>query len=318
MQAFLIRRVLALIPTLIGATLLVFLIMRVVPGDITSMLSGAGPGEKIDPEELARLREELGIDRPLYVQYVTWLIGIPKGDLGDSLWNRMPVKGEIFHRFPITMQMAIMAATLGFLFGLPLGIVSALRRGTWIDLLSRLVSIMFLAAPTFWLGLLVLTFLRRTFNWIPPLGFNLLWENPGDNLAQLIFPALIIASHLMAIVARMSRSTMLEVLREDYIRTARAKGLPESTVIIRHVLKNSMIPVITIVSLSVGSLLAGAVVMERVFSIPGIGLYLLESITNRDYTAVQALVLIFAAIFVVINLLTDITYGWLDPRISRH
>jgi peptide/nickel transport system permease protein len=308
-----------MIPTLLGATLLVFLIMRVVPGDIAyALLGDEEGGAGADPATIAKLRKELGTDRPLYVQYLTWIAGIPRGDLGNSLWNRLPVSDEVIHRFPITAQLGLMAAVLGFIFGLPLGIVSALKRGTWIDMTSRVFSVFFLAAPTFWLGLMIIMFLQRVFNWMPPLGYNLLWEHPGTNLTQLIFPALVIASHLMAIVARMTRSTMLEVLREDYVRTARAKGLAETTVIIRHVMKNSMIPVITIVALSVGSLLAGAVVMERVFTIPGMGLYLLESITVRDYTAVQALVLVFALIFVVINFLTDLTYGWLDPRISRN
>ena len=317
MGNFMIRRLIGMIPTLIGATLLVFLIMRVVPGDVAETLLG-DEAAGASPETLAKLRKELGTDRPLYVQYVTWLAGIPRGDLGTSLWNRSPVADEIIHRIPISLQLGIMALTLGFIFGLPLGIISALKRGSAIDLIARVTSVIFLAAPTFWLGLMVIMVLSRAFNWIPPLGYNLLWENPGANLAQLIFPALVIASHGMAIVSRMTRSTMLEVLREDYIRTARAKGLSESTVIIRHVMKNSMIPVITILSLSVGSILAGTVVLERVFTIPGMGLYLLQSITVRDYPAVQAMVLIFALLFVVVNFLTDLTYGWFDPRISHH
>ncbi|MBI4312085.1 MAG: ABC transporter permease, partial [Chloroflexi bacterium] len=220
MQNFVIRRVLSMVPTLIGATLLVFLIMRVVPGDIALHLLGDAGGT-IDPETLAKFRHELGTDRPLYVQYLSWLSGIPRGDLGDSMWNRLPVADEIFHRVPITAQLALMAALMGFFFGLPLGIISALKRATWVDLVSRVTSIVFLAAPTFWLGLLIIMFLSRVFNWIPPLGYNVIWENPKENLSQLIFPALVIASHMMAIVARMTRSTMLEVLREDYVRTAR-------------------------------------------------------------------------------------------------
>jgi len=287
-----------------------------VPGDVAVTMLGEQAAS--DPVSLAKLRHELGTDRPLYVQYVTWVAGIVRGDLGTSLWNRSPVAPEIMRRVPITAQLAIMAVIFGFCFGLPLGITSALKRGTWVDAVARVVSVMFLAAPSFWIGLLVIMFLSRTFNWIPPLGYHLLWVEPGENLAQLIFPALVIAVQLMAIISRMTRSTMLEVLREDYIRTARAKGLSESVVIVRHVMKNSMIPVITIVSLSMGSLLAGAVVMERTFTIPGMGLYLLQSITVRDYTAVQAMVLMMSFIFVAINFMTDLTYGWLDPRISRH
>jgi len=318
MQYYIMRRVAAMIPTLLGATLLVFLVMRVVPGDIIFALltDEEGGAAQISEEALNKLRAELGIDKPLYMQYLTWIAGIPRGDLGDSMWNKLPVAEEMVGRFPISAQLGIMGGVLGFFFGLPLGIVSALKRGTIIDAIARFTSIFLFAFPSFWLGLMIIMFTTRQFMWMPPLGYNLLWENPSDNLQQLIFPALVIASHLMAIVARMTRSTMLEVLREDYIRTARAKGLAESTVIVRHALRNSLIPVITIVSLSVGSLLAGTVVMERVFTIPGLGLYLLESIMVRDYTAVQAMILMFAFIFVIINLIVDIMYGYLDPRIS--
>jgi len=307
-----------MIPTLIGASLLVFLVMRVVPGDIIFALltDEEGGATQLSEESLAKLRAQLGIDKPLHMQYLTWLAGIPTGDLGDSLWNRQPVSDEIVGRLPISFQLGLMTALLGFTMGLPLGVVSALKRGSMTDAVARFTSIIFLAIPNFWLGLMIIMFTTRQFGWMPPLGYNLLWENPSENLQQMIFPAMVVATSLMAIVARMTRSTVLEVLREDYIRTARAKGLAESTVIIRHVLKVSMIPVITIVSLSLGGLLAGTVVMERVFTIPGLGLYMLESIQVRDYTATQALVFFFAMIFVVINLIVDLTYGWLDPRIT--
>ncbi|MEE2700854.1 MAG: ABC transporter permease [Chloroflexota bacterium] len=318
MNAYIIRRVLSMIPTLIGASLLVFLVMRVVPGDIIFALltDEEGGATQLSEESLAKLRAQLGIDKPLHMQYLTWLAGIPTGDLGDSLWNRQPVSDEIVGRLPISFQLGLMTALLGFTMGLPLGVVSALKRGSMTDAVARFTSIIFLAIPNFWLGLMIIMFTTRQFGWMPPLGYNLLWENPSENLQQMIFPAMVVATSLMAIVARMTRSTVLEVLREDYIRTARAKGLAESTVIIRHVLKVSMIPVITIVSLSLGGLLAGTVVMERVFTIPGLGLYMLESIQVRDYTATQALVFFFAMIFVVINLIVDLTYGWLDPRIT--
>lgn len=318
MNAYIIRRILSMVPTLIGASLLVFLVMRVVPGDIIFALltDEEGGATQLSEESLAKLRKQLGIDKPLHMQYLTWISGIPRGDLGDSLWNRQPVSDEIVGRFPISFQLGFMTAILGFTMGLPLGVISALKRGSMTDAIARFTSIIFLAIPNFWLGLMIIMFTTRQFGWMPPLGYNLLWERPGDNLQQMIFPAMVVATSLMAIVARMTRSTVLEVLREDYIRTARAKGLAESTVIIRHVLKVAMIPVITIVSLSLGGLLAGTVVMERVFTIPGLGLYMLESIQVRDYTATQALVFFFAMIFVVINLIVDISYGWLDPRIS--
>ena len=317
MRGLIVRRLLIAIPTLIGATILVFVVMRVIPGDIAyALLAGEEGAAQVDPDALADLRRQLGTDRPLHVQYVDWIAGLLQGSLGDSMWNRLPVGGEIARRLPVTLEIALLSVAIGFGAGLPLGIVSALRRDTWADLIARTASILFLAIPSFWLGLLILLVTTRLFSWIPPLGYHPLWSSPATNLVQILFPSLIIGSHLMAIVARMTRSTMLEVINEDYIRVARAKGLSERQIVLRHALKNSLIPVLTIASLSFGTLLGGAVVMERVFSVPGIGSYLIESITVRDYTAVQALVFIFAAAFIVINLIVDLAHGWLDPRIS--
>ena len=317
MRGLIVRRLLIAIPTLIGATILVFVVMRVIPGDIAyALLAGEEGAAQVDPDALADLRRQLGTDRPLHVQYVDWIAGLLQGSLGDSMWNRLPVGGEIARRLPVTLEIALLSVAIGFGAGLPLGIVSALRRDTWADLISRIASILFLAIPSFWLGLLILLVTTRLFTWIPPLGYHPLWSSPGTNLVQIAFPSLVIGSHLMAIVARMTRSTMLEVINEDYIRVARAKGFSERQIVLRHALKNSLLPVLTIASLSFGTLLGGAVVMERVFSVPGIGSYLIESITVRDYTAVQALVFIFAAAFIVINLIVDLAHGWLDPRIS--
>ena len=317
MQRLIVRRLLIAIPTLVGATILVFVVMRVIPGDIAyALLAGEEGAAQVDPDALADLRRQLGTDRPLHVQYIDWIAGLLQGSLGDSMWNRLPVGGEIARRLPVTLEIALLSVAIGFGAGLPLGVVSALRRDKWADLIARIVSILFLAIPSFWLGLLILLVTTRLFSWIPPLGYHPLWSSPATNLVQILFPSLVIGSHLMAIVARMTRSTMLEVINEDYIRVARAKGLSERQIVLRHALKNSLIPVLTIASLSFGTLLGGAVVMERVFSVPGIGSYLIESITVRDYTAVQALVFIFAAAFIVINLIVDLAHGWLDPRIS--
>ncbi len=317
MRGMIVRRLLIAVPTLIGATILVFVVMRVIPGDIAyALLAGEEGAAQIDPDALADLRRQLGTDRPLHVQYIDWIAGLVQGSLGDSMWNRLPVGGEIARRLPITLEIALLSVAIGFGAGLPLGIVSALRRDTWADLIARTASILFLAIPSFWLGLLILLVTTRLFSWIPPLGYHPPWSSPGTNLVQILFPSLVIGSHLMAIVARMTRSTMLEVINEDYIRVARAKGFSERQIVLRHALKNSLLPVLTIVSLSFGTLLGGAVVMERVFSVPGIGSYLIESITVRDYTAVQALVFIFATAFIVINLIVDLAHGWLDPRIS--
>ena len=319
MQHFLAVRFLLAIPTLIGATLFVFIIMRVVPGDIAyAFLAGEEGAGAIDPASLEKLREELGLLDPLPVQYLKWVGGVVRGDLGRSMWNKAPISEEIWARFPISAQLAIMAIIIGFSAGLALGVVSALNHDTWIDNVARVIAINQLAIPSFWQGLMIILFTVRLFNWMPPLGYHPIWQDPVISLKQLIFPAAVVGSNLMAIVARMTRSTMLEVMREDYVRTARAKGLTNRVVIVRHIMRNAMIPVVTIVSLSFGGLLNGTVVMETVFSVPGLGLYLIQAIVVRDYTVTQALVFFFAAIFIAINLLVDIMYGWLDPRISRH
>jgi peptide/nickel transport system permease protein len=318
MRPFLSHRLLLVFPTLIGATLLVFLLMRVLPGDVAyTLLAGDEGAAQVDPDSLALLRHQLGTDKPLHVQYLDWLAGIPRGDLGTSMWNRLPVAGEIARRLPLTIEIALLSVLLGFGAGLPLGIVSALKRNTLTDSIARFTSVLFLAIPSFWLGMLILMFTVHFYNWMPPLGYFLPWKQPGANITQILFPSLVIGSHIMAIITRITRSTMLEVLQEDYIRMARAKGFSERQIVMRHAMKNSMIPVITIASLSFGSLLGGTIIMERVFSVPGIGSYLIESITVRDYTATQALVLLFGGSFILINLLVDIAYGWLDPRISH-
>lgn len=318
MSAFLRQRLFVSLLTLLGATILIFVIVRILPGDLaTAYLRGQTGEGDVDPVALARLREQLGLNKPLYMQYLSWIGGLLKGDAGQSVWLAgTDVMQEILYRFPITFQIAAMAAILGFLFGVPLGVLSAIRQDTWLDYISRLFSILFLAFPSFWLGLLILLFTVNVFDWMPPVGYNALLKGPQANLTQLIFPALVIASHLMAIISRMTRSTMLEVFREDYIRTARAKGLREKLVIYKHALRNALIPVITVVSLSFGTLLGGTVVMEALFSIPGLGTLFLESIRFRDYPTIQTWVLFMASGFLIINLIVDFLYVALDPRIK--
>ena len=318
MHKYAARRLLALVPTLLIMSILLFLILRVLPGDITAVILGdVEEGSiRISQSTLDQLREELGLNRPLHLQYVHWLWDISRGDLGTSLLTRKPVSVEILHRLPLTLQIAFMAKVLALLFGIPIGIVSAIKRNSLLDYLLRFMSIFFLAAPNFWLGLLVLMGGVLWFTWSPPLGYNLIWEHPTANMLQLIWPILILALSGMAIIARMTRSTMLEVLREDYVRTARAKGLTERVVIYRHALKNAMIPVVTLAGLSFGHLLGGTVIMETVFSIPGMGLYMIEAIRNRDYPIVQGVAIMIAAFFMLVNLVVDLLYAWLDPRIS--
>jgi peptide/nickel transport system permease protein len=314
---YIARRLLIAIPTLLGATIVAFIILRVLPGDVAEMILRGESGEGAAfPWTIEQLREELGLNRPLYVQYFDWVGHILIGDFGESLWTGRSVGGEILHRLPLTAQLAIMAELFALLWGIPIGILSAIRQDTWLDYGLRFWSIFFLAVPTFWLGLIVLLIGVRYFSWMPPVGYYLLWEDPRNNLMQFTWPALVLASHEGARVGRMTRSAMLEVMREDYIRTARAKGLAEQLVVARHALKNALIPVLTFTSVYFGVMLGGTVVLEYVFSIPGLGTLFLDSLRFRDYTMVQALVFFLATAFIVINLVVDIIYGWLDPRIS--
>ncbi len=318
--AFFIRRILLVVPTLLGATFLVFLLMRVVPGDVAYLIL-LGPAAdvasaRVDLDELERLREQLGLNRHIIVQYLDWLGDVAQASFGESIATGRPVANEIGKGMLLSVQIAIMSVAFGILMGIPLGVASALRPNSIIDLVSRLWSITFLAVPNFWLGLLVLLIAQRFFDWSPPFGRNLLWDNPTDNLSQLVFPALIIGTALMAIVARISRSSLLEILGEDYIRTARAKGLSNPTVVVRHGLRNALIPVVTVMSVSFGNILGGTVVMENIFAVPGLGKLLLDSIEVRNYPVVQGIVFCLAGIFILINLVVDLMYGWLDPRVS--
>ncbi len=306
-----------MVPTLVILTLLVFGVMRVLPGDVaTRMLSDDAGAVSMKGYSAEALREKLGLNRPLYLQYLTWLWDTARGNFGESLFTGQPVRDEVLQRLPITFQIALMAQILSLIIGIPIGIISAVKQNSWLDLVLRFWSIFFLAAPSFWLGLLVILVAALQFNWLPPVGYHPFWENPMANITQLIWPAVILAHGGLATTARMTRSTMLEVLREDYIRTARAKGLREQVVIVRHALKNALIPVVTLSGLSFASLMGGTVILEQIFAIPGMGLLFINAINFRDYTIVQGVVLVFAVIFMLVNLIVDLTYGWLDPRIS--
>ena len=318
MAGYVARRLLTAIPTIVGVTLVVFILLRVMPGDVAEMIlrgpEGAGGILDISIEQL---REDLGLNRPLYVQYFSWLGDVVTGDFGESLYTGRPVLGEILHRFPITLQLAVMTEVLALLLGIPLGIAAAVHRDTWIDYALRVSSMFFLAIPNFWLGLIILLMGLRLFDQVPPIGYHVLWKEPVENLTQLIWPAIVLASQELGRIGRMTRSSMLEVLGEDYIRTARAKGLVESRVLVGHALRNALIPVVTFSSLTFGYILGGVVVLERVFSIPGVGSLFLESLKARDYTLLQALITFFAVGFIIVNLIVDLMYGFLDPRIRR-
>ncbi|MDP2950355.1 MAG: ABC transporter permease [Chloroflexota bacterium] len=316
MSGYVVRRLLLYVPTLIGVSIIIFVIMRVIPGDPAVMvLSGPGGEAVYTQEDLVRMHRILGLDRPLVVQYADWMWGFVRGDWGISLRYNADVFEEVRRRLPVTAELAMLGMFIAVAIGLPVGLISAMRQETWADYVGRVFTIVGLAMPTFWLGMLVVVALSTWFNWLPPLGYAKLHNEPWGNLQQMSFPALVLGYHMAAYIARMVRAQMLEVLRQDYIRTAHAKGLRERVVVVRHALKNALLPVITLAGVLVGGLLSGAVVIELIFSLPGIGRLLLDGLRTRDFPVVQALVLVFATIFLMVNLLVDLLYGWLDPRI---
>jgi len=315
-QAYILKRLLLFIPTLILATILVFVILRLIPGDpaITKLAGDTGEAQ-FTQEQLATMRAELGTDRPLYVQYGDWVWGMLRLDFGESLYFEEAVARDLATKFPITLELTVLALLIATLLAVPLGVVSAIKQDTPTDYVARVIAITGVALPNFWVGILIVYFLVLLFDWIPPLGYANLWEDPGTNLQQLIFPALTLGFYNMAFMARVTRSSMLEVYREDYIRTARAKGLAERMVILRHALKNALLPVVTVSGYEFGRLLAGTVVIESIFVVPGMGKLLIDSVFHRDYTAVQAVIVVTTASVLVLNLALDVVYGWLNPRI---
>jgi peptide/nickel transport system permease protein len=311
-----VRRLLLMLPTIVGASMLIFGIMHILPGDVALMILQADdPSAEVDAQAYAQLKQELGLDKPLMVQYANWIGGVLRGDLGTSLRSRGSVADELVQRLPISLQIALMASAIGLTLGVPLGMLAAFRQDTWYDYGLRGVAAMGLAMPSFWIGILILVVGARFFQWSPPIGYNPIWNGLGPNLSQLIWPGMVIGIAQISILSRMTRSSMLEVLREDYVRTARAKGLSERLVVLRHALRNAFIPVLTLAGLSLGFSLGGSVVMETLFTIPGMGLLFIEAARWRDYTVVQGLVLWMVIVFTVINLLIDLMYSWLDPRI---
>jgi peptide/nickel transport system permease protein len=317
MGEYAIRRVLLFIPTLLVATVLVFTLFWIVPGDpaLTILAGGEGDSGSVSQEQLQQLRQALGLDRPIYVQYGNWLWHVLRGDLGTSLWYKTPVWDQLKDRFLVTMELAVMTILLAFCVAVPLGVTSAVKQDTGFDYLSRIFSGIGIALPTFWLGILIVYALASFFQWLPPLGYATLWDDPLLNLQQLIFPALTLAFHDLAFTARVTRSSMLEVMREDYLRTARAKGMMEILVIGRHALKNALLPVVTISGYQFGRLLGGVIIVESIFVVPGMGTLLIDSIVHRDFIVLQAIVLLIAAVVLSLNLMIDLLYGVLDPRI---
>jgi peptide/nickel transport system permease protein len=318
MRTYLLKRVLLIVPTLLGVAAIVFLIMRVIPGDVALMILGGDDGGNVDPKAVAALRQQLGLDQPLVVQFGTWLWGIVRLDFGNSLWTGQPILHELAVRLPLSLQLALMATFVSVIIAIPLGTLAAVRQDTWVDYVVRVVSIGGLAIPSFWIGILVILALVISFGWGPPLEFTPPWVDPWANMSMMIWPIVTVGYRYAAVTTRMTRSTVLEVLREDYIRTAWAKGLRERAVVVRHALKNSMLPVITLIGTEFAFLIGGLVVTETVFTLNGIGRFVVEAVAHRDYPVVQALVFLIAFGFVVVNLLVDLTYAWFDPRIRYH
>ena len=314
MYAYLLRRILLMLPTMMGVAILVFVLMRLVPGDIVQMrLGGTGMADKATIE---MERARLGLNKPGWVQFIDWMKGIVVLDLGTSMWTGRPIIEEIGNRFSLSLQVAVMATILAIALAIPLGTIAALRQDTWVDYAVRMFSIAGLATPSFWLGILIILMFLIVFKWMPPLTYVPIWQDPIRNLSQLLWPALATVYRYSAVATRMTRSSVLEVLREDYIRTARAKGLVARLIVNRHALKNALLPVITVIGLEFAFLIGGLVVTEQVFNLNGVGLLMAVSVTQHDYTLVQGLALMVSFIFVLTNFLVDLVYAWLDPRIQ--
>jgi peptide/nickel transport system permease protein len=316
-QVYVARRLLLFVPTLIGASLMIFVLMRLVPGDIAQILVYQTGSEQsaVQEKQIRAIRAELGLDRPVIVQYLAWMRDAVRLDFGDSYSQRRPVRDILIERFPRTMELAILTLGLAMLWAIPLGVISAVHQNTWLDYLVRVLSISGLSLPIFFTGVLILYLLVRVFRYLPPLEYSALTDNPAENLKQLIWPALAQAYYISAPIMRLTRSQMLEVVRQDYVRTAFAKGLSDRAVIYRHALRNSLLPVVTFIGWWGGRLLGGLVIMEIIFAVPGMGTALLQAVSYRDYPTVQAIVFIMALIFLMLNLIVDLLYAWLDPRI---
>lgn len=314
MQAFVIRRIGALVPTLFFASVIVFVVVRLIPGDVIDlMLSQDSGADKLDRETLERA---LGFDRPMVEQYLHWIGGVLfHGDFGLSLWRQTPVADMLLARLPVTLELSLLALTVALLIALPIGILSAVRQDTIADYIARSFSIFMLAVPGFWIATIVVVFPAIWWGWSPEVSFTPFLESPLANLKQLIVPALIMGTSLSAVTIRMMRTTMLEVLRQDYVRTAWAKGLSERVVVTRHVLKNALIPVVTVIGLQATLLIGGSVIMEQIFVIPGMGLLLIEAVFDRDYPIVTGVFLVTGVAIVLINFLVDLSYGLLDPKV---
>lgn len=309
------RRVLSGLLVLFLLSTFLFFVMRAVPGDVVRLqLADAG---SVSPERMAQIEAELGLDKPALSQYGTWMANLARGDMGESLWEKRPVTEMITERFPVTMELAILSIILAVVLGVATGVASAIRRGTLADDALRVGSVLGLSVPNFFLALMMITFASIWFNWVAPLGYRRPWDNLGANLQQMAMPAVALGVSVAAAIARLTRSSMLEVLGSDYIRTVKAKGATARLVNYKHGLRNSLIPILTLIGLQFGALLGGTVILESIFGLPGIGSMVFRAVQQRDYPVIQAGAVLYGAIFVAVNIAVDITYGLIDPRIRR-
>jgi peptide/nickel transport system permease protein len=314
MLRYTVNRVLLTIPTLLGVAVLVFFMLRIVPGDIVEVKL-RGDGGAVTQETIEMERHRLGLDKPLMIQFKDWMVGVVTFNYGISMWTERPVMEEIAIRLELSLEVAILATLVAILLAIPLGTTAALYRDTWIDYLMRIVTIGGISIPSFWFGMLIMLGLLSAFNWLPPITFTPIYVDPVANLTQLIWPALAVGYRYCAVTARMIRSSLLEVLSEDYIRTARAKGVQEKLVISRHALRNALLPAITVIALEFTFLIGGLVVTEQVFNLNGIGQLFVQSVSRNDFTLIQGMVMLIAAFYVFVNLAVDLLYAVFDPRI---
>ena len=313
MTEFLIKRIATIIPTLIFVSMLIFGLQQLLPGDPAKILAG----EKQDPSVIAHLREKLHLDEPLPLRYAYWVGGALKGDLGESVRNQQPVLELVLQKLPVTVQLATMAMFIALVIGIPSGIVSAVGRGTWWDTVANVFALWGISTPNFWLGILLILLFSVQLGWLPASGYVSPFEDLGANLAAMIMPAFVLGNAIAAVLMRHTRSAMLQVMSADYVRTARAKGLSERVVVLRHALRNALVPIITLGALELGTLLSGAVLTEQVFTIPGFGKLIVDSVFNRDYAVVQGVVLVTATTYIVLNLLADVAYFAVNPRLRK-
>ncbi|MCX7912089.1 MAG: ABC transporter permease [Dehalococcoidales bacterium] len=315
MLAYIIRRVIQAIIVVFLVTLLVFFGMRLLPGDPLFMLFNPNQLQNYTQEELQRIRHEAGLDRPFIVQYFDWLGDVFRGELGKSILTKTSVTKDVAKRIPVTMHIGGLAFLLGIVFGIPFGVISAIRRGTWLDTVVTALANIGITVPIFWLGIMMIWAFAVRLHWLPAMGYTSPVENFVLNTKQIIMPVICLAVFPIASNARQARSSMLEILRQDYIRTAWSKGLTERAVIARHALKNSLIPIVTLAGMGIPMIVGGSVLVEQVFNIPGMGRLTVDALFQHDYPYVQGTTLILTAVVVFTNLLVDISYGWLDPRI---